>query len=120
MTRTPLERATELIFYDQSPTPGQSILLENIAELAEARIMGRLPALIGDIPITEMPKDLEYIVVEMIVRRFNRIGSEGMSSESVEGHSATYTEADMREFEAAIDEWVDAQEVMSRKVVRFL
>ena len=113
MTKTPLERATELIFYDQPPTPGQSILLENIAALVEARIMGRLP-------VTEMPKDLEYIAVEMIVRRFNRVGSEGMSAESVEGHSATYIESDMREFEEAIDAWVDAQEVMSRKVVRFL
>lgn len=120
MTKTPLERATELIFYDQSPTPGQAKLLENIAALAEARIVGRLPAMIGDMLVTETPKELEHIAVEMIVRRFNRIGSEGMSAESVEGHSATYTEADMREFEAAIDAWVDAQEVMSRKVVRFL
>lgn len=120
MTKTPLERATELIFYDQLPTPGQAKLLENIAELAEERIMGRLPAMIGNILITELPKELEHIAVEMIVRRFNRVGSEGMSAESVEGHSATYTESDMREFEAAIDAWVDAQDVMSRKVVRFL
>ena len=120
MTKTPLERATELIFYDQPPTPGQSILLENIAELVDARIMGRLPAMIGDMSILEVPKELEHIAVEMIVRRFNRVGSEGMSAESVEGHSATYTKSDMREFEEAIDAWVDAQEDMSRKVVRFL
>lgn len=113
MTKTPLERATELIFYDQPPTPGQSILLENIAALVDARIVGRLP-------VPAVPKELEHIAVEMIVRRFNRVGSEGMSAESVEGHSATYTESDMREFEEAIDAWVDAQEDMSRKVVRFL
>lgn len=120
MTKTPLQRATELIFYDQPPTPGQAKLLENIAALAEERIMGRLPAMIGDTPVTEMPIGLEYIAVEMIVRRFNRIGSEGMSSESVEGHSATYTESDMREFEAAIDAWVDAQDIRSLNVVRFI
>ena len=120
MTKTPLERATELIFFDQPPTPGQAKLLENIAALVDARIMGRLPAMIGDTAITAVPKELEHIAVEMIVRRFNRIGSEGMSKESVEGYSATYTESDMREFEEAIDAWVDAQEVMSRKVVRFL
>ena len=120
MTKSTLERATELIFYDQFPTLGQAKLLENIAELVDARIMGRLPAMIGGMPVLEVPKELEHIAVEMVIRRFNRIGSEGMSAESVEGHSATYTEADMREFEAAIDAWVDAQEVMSRKVVRFL
>ena len=34
---------------------------------------------------TEVPLELEYIVDEATIRRFNRIGSEGMKSESVEG-----------------------------------
>ena len=120
MTKTPLERATELIFYDQPPTPGQEKLLANIAQLVNARILSRLPAMIGEMGITEVPPDLDYIAVELIVRRFNRIGSEGMSSETVEGHKADYVGSDLKEFEAAIDAWVDAQEVISRKVVRFL
>ena len=34
---------------------------------------------------TEIPLSLEYVVDEATIRRFNRIGSEGMKSESVEG-----------------------------------
>ena len=39
---------------------------------------------------TEIPLELEYIVEEATIRRFNRIGSEGMSSESVEGHTVSF------------------------------
>ena len=39
---------------------------------------------------TEIPLELEYIVEEATIRRFNRVGSEGMSSESVEGHTVSF------------------------------
>lgn len=38
----------------------------------------------------EVPAELEYIVEEITIRRFNRIGAEGMKSESVEGHTVTF------------------------------
>ena len=38
----------------------------------------------------EVPKSLEYIVVEISIRRFNRIGTEGMKSETVEGHKIDF------------------------------
>ena len=34
--------------------------------------------------ITEIPEELTYVVEEIVIRRYNRIGSEGMKSESVE------------------------------------
>lgn len=37
-----------------------------------------------------IPTELNFIVVELAVKRFNRIGSEGMKSESVEGHNTSY------------------------------
>ena len=52
---------------------------------------------------TEIPLELEYIVEEATIRRFNRIGSEGMKSESVEGRSATYIDGDeLAPYEKAI------------------
>lgn len=35
-----------------------------------------------------------FIIVDITVKRFNRLGSEGMSSESIEGHSMTFSEDD--------------------------
>ena len=60
---------------------------------------------------TEIPLELEYIVEEATIRRFNRIGSEGMKSESVEGHSVTYIDGDeLAPYESAIVAYLEAQE----------
>lgn len=34
--------------------------------------------------ITSVPKNLEFIVVEMVVARYNRLGTEGLRSEQVD------------------------------------
>ena len=41
-----------------------------------------------------IPSELDYIVVEIAVRRFNRLGTEGMKSESVEGHRIDFYDLD--------------------------
>lgn len=116
-----VERAARLIFYDTEANDGQKQLLEEIGGLVTARLLRRLEA--GGIQgITEVPPELEPVVVEIIIRRFNRIGSEGMASESVEGHSATYQEDDFQAFEPEIAAWIDRQidAKGQRGVVRFL
>jgi hypothetical protein len=73
---------------------------------------------------TEIPLGLEYIVEEATIRRFNRIGSEGMKSESVEGHSVTYIDEDeLAPYESAIVAYLEAQEPDDKRkpgVVYFL
>ena len=60
---------------------------------------------------TKVPLSLEYVVDEATIRRFNRIGSEGMKSESVEGHSVTYIDGDeLAPYESAIVAYLEAQE----------
>lgn len=38
----------------------------------------------------DIPEKLNFIIEEISIRRFNRIGTEGMKSESVEGHNITF------------------------------
>ena len=38
----------------------------------------------------EVPPELDFIIEEISIRRYNRIGTEGAKSESVEGHTTTY------------------------------
>ena len=65
---------------------------------------------------TEIPLGLEYIVEEATIRRFNRIGSEGMKSESVEGHSVTYIDGDELEpYESVIAAYLEALHPDERK-----
>ena len=90
-------------------------------EAIYSRIAERLLHRIKD---TEIPLELEYIVEEATIRRFNRIGSEGMKSESVEGHSVTYIDEDeLAPYESAIVAYLDAQEPDDKRkpgVVYFL
>ncbi len=40
-----------------------------------------------------VPVSLEYIVIELVINHYNRLGSEGIAAENVEGISKTYTDA---------------------------
>lgn len=70
--------------------------------------------------VEDVPEELEYIVVEAAVRRFNRIGSEGASSHSVEGESLSWSDADdFAGFEEDINDWL-MKNGGGKGVVRFL
>lgn len=60
------------------------ILIENISSYL-FRLLKRVNP-----EITEIPEELSFIIMEIVIIRFNRIGSEGMQSEAVEGHSITF------------------------------
>lgn len=49
-----------------------------------------------------IPENLNYIVVEVMVKRFNRIGSEGMSSQTVEGLNMAFELDDFEEYDKVI------------------
>lgn len=55
----------------------------------------------------EVPAALEHIVDEVTIARFNRIGSEGMAKESVEGHSADYNDVTLDDYTAIIEAYID-------------
>ncbi len=50
-----------------------------------------------------IPEELKWIVDEVTIQRFNRLGSEGMTSESVNGHSVSFASDDFAEFQTVID-----------------
>lgn len=58
--------------------------------------------------------------MEVSVIRFNRIGSEGLSSHTVEGESMAFTEDDFSGFKDEIQAFLDAQEDSTRGRLRFL
>ena len=51
----------------------------------------RLKRLLG---AETIPDELSYIITEVSVSRFNRLGSEGMKADSVEGYAVTYATVD--------------------------
>lgn len=88
-------------------------LLNHIIASATAR----LKTLLGGI---EPPASLEYIIAEVTIRRFNRIGSEGMASHTVEGESISFAASDFDGFKDDIQAYLDTQKESARGRVRLL
>lgn len=94
------------------PTEEVTSLLNTIISMTQQRLMLRLGT-------SAVPTELEYIVVEVSVVRFNRIGSERLSSHNVEGESMTWTEEDdFKPYTAEINGWLSQQEEPPKYVGR--
>ncbi|MBM6047967.1 phage head-tail connector protein [Staphylococcus epidermidis] len=76
----------------------QDELLEIIINNTEKRLISLLP-----VDIEEVPERLEYIIEEVAVKRFNRVGAEGMTQESIDGRSNTFQSNDFDEYMDVID-----------------
>lgn len=82
-------------------------------DTAESRLMVRIGA-------DEVPEALAYIVREVAVKRYNRIGSEGTTGHTVEGETMTWgTADDFAEFEGEINAYLSARGTPKPRI-RFL
>ena len=94
---------------DESLDPKLNLLLSNARQ--------RLKILLGG---QDPPEELEYIITDVAVIRYNKIGSEGLSSHSVEGESSSFTDDDFAGYKSDIQAWLNAQEDAKRGKVRFI
>lgn len=68
----------------------------------------------------ELPEALEPVVIDVALARFNRIGSEGLTSHTVEGESQNFTEDDFSAYTNDIQAYMASQEGGTVGKVRFL
>ena len=96
--------------------PADTTLDEKLLLLVDTAT-ARLKILLGGI---EPPERMAHIILEAAVARFNRIGSEGLSSHTVEGESLSFSENDFAGYLDEIQAWLDAQKGGARGRLRFL
>lgn len=80
-------------------------------------VTSRLKLLLGGI---EPPEEMDYIIQEVSIIRYNRIGSEGVTSHTVEGESQQYSSKDFAEYADEIQSWLDSQKESRKGKVRFI
>lgn len=85
---------------------------------AERQVLGQLQA-IEPTPVV-VPDELAFIIPELVVARYNRIGSEGLSQHSVEGETSTYLSDDFSAYDSAIARYVESKGKSKTGVVKFL
>lgn len=86
-------------------------------KLIISTVTARLQVLLGGI---EPPESLDYIVREVSIIRFNKIGSEGMKSQTVEGESMTFSDSDFDGYMDDIQAFLATQNDSAKGRVRFL
>lgn len=90
---------------------------DDLLNLLLSTATARLRLLLGGV---EPPASMEHIIREVSIIRFNKIGSEGMGSHSVEGESLSFAEDDFASFADEIQAYLDTQTESKRGRVRFL
>ena len=89
---------------------GNEELITEIVNNTESKILNYINA-------SEMPKELEFVLIELSVQRFNRIGSEGIASESIDGKSVSYDD-DFTGYKHYLDDYISRNSI--RKGYRLL
>ena len=90
---------------------------DELLKLLISHATQRLRLKLGDI---EPPESFDYIIVDVVVCRYNRIGSEGLSSHNVEGESLTFTDDDFGKFDDDIQLFLNKQKSSTIGKVRFI
>ena len=82
---------------------GNENLIYEIVNITESKILNYINA-------SEMPIELEFVLIELSVQRFNRIGSEGIASESIDGKSVSYDD-DFTGYKHYLDDYISRNSV---------
>ncbi len=112
MTEDRLRKLRLYVLGDNIDTSADDIL-EQISLDINQRLIGRLNQIARNNKLSleafeEVPSELEWIVDELTITRYNRLGSEGINSESVEGHSVTFdTRNELGEYESELLSFLD-------------
>ena len=78
--------------------PDNDELIYEITELTKSKILNYINEV-------ELPLELEFILVELTIQRYNRIGSEGIASESVDGKSVSYEDV-FENYKPYLDDYI--------------
>lgn len=74
-------------------------LLREIIEITKSKILSYINE-------NEIPTELEFALVELTIKRFNRIGSEGFTSETVDGKTMSYEESEFEGYKKYLDDYI--------------
>lgn len=69
--------------------------------------------------VKDVPEELEYIITEVSVKRFNRVGSEGLSTHTVEGETSVFAN-EFEDYKEDIESYLAEHHSENAKVVRFI
>ena len=78
-------------------------LIYEIVEITKSKILNYINE-------AELPFELEFVLIELSIQRYNRIGSEGIASENVDGKSVSYDD-DFIGYKVYLDDYINKNSI---------
>lgn len=89
-----------------SPSKNDEIV-NVMVDLVTTKIYSKLKA--KKQSVEEYPKELDYLIVDLVVARYNRVGAEGMSTEAMSNKTNSYIDDyENKEIETAIEDYINS------------
>ena len=85
-------------------TDNNDELLMEILDITKSKILNYINS-------SELPKELEFVLIELAIQRYNKRGSEGIASESVDGRTTSY-EDDFESYKQYLDDYINKNKVV--------
>lgn len=101
----------------------QDALLNLIIKDSEERILAKMNEFAAKNEtdrVEKIPPELEFIQRDVSIKRFNRINSEGATSDSEEGRSFSWETSYLDEYLSLLEEQTKPKKVAGRGIVRFI
>ncbi|WP_034757890.1 phage head-tail connector protein [Rossellomorea vietnamensis] len=93
----------------------QDSLQDSVIDRLIANVESRLKVwLKQNAGLVAIPEELMFIVEELVINRYNKIGSEGMKSESIEGRSVSFTEDDFAPYLSILKTYIPKTETAGK------
>ena len=108
-----LEKVKLLLGLNGETDEGLDERLRLLVSLATSQ----LKTLLGGL---ETPESMDYIIIGVTVKKFNRLGSEGYASHTVEGESISFSDDDFAEYADDIQTYLSSQKEATKGKVRFI
>ena len=70
--------------------------------------------------VQQLPQELNFVAEQLAVIKFNKLGSEGISTEKIDVLSTTYQQDELASFKAILDNYKANNNLATTKRVKFL
>ena len=70
--------------------------------------------------VTELPNELEFVAEQLAIIKYNKLGSEGISTEKIDVLSTTYQADELASFKTILDSYKANNNLATTKRVKFL
>ena len=103
-----------LLVLDDKEDQSRDEIIEEVYKLVEDFILYELnkaSQLYKVEGFINVPEELEFILRELFIIRFNMLGSEGLASESISSHSYNFDKTYKDEYRALINDYVRRRDI---------